>query len=288
MFRHEKLAPRRALEIVRLDRLAEVDRGGALPAEDDHVREVGGVGADVWGDFAERGLAVEAAGGEDGFDGCDGEAGGGEEEVACVVDSNSSMRFKEFIQVLEEFDGEQVDWFGAAGEDVVDDVVEFGDGSSVELICIQVVDIGEQLVNIDHCVCDDRVVLWHAEVGGGVFFDYRVDFHDGGVDSMLYECGWGCADSQTDDQGVSVLVRERFRDLDQSNSLEHRKNGVDRLLDFRSPRQQALWKLEPLPTKQTVITSQDSEILFRILEYGDVTRDTVLSGQETPSICHQS
>jgi hypothetical protein len=70
--------------------LAEADGGSARPAvvvvafraEHDHVGEVGRAGL-LGG--RRRVVAEEAAGREDGVDGVEDEAGGGEGEVACVV-----------------------------------------------------------------------------------------------------------------------------------------------------------------------------------------------------------
>ncbi len=81
------------------------------------------------------------------------------------------------MQVLEEFDREQFDGFGAAGKDVMDDVVKSRESNAcVELVCIYPLHLGDQFVDIGHCVGDDGVVWWHIEVGGCVFFDYGVDF----------------------------------------------------------------------------------------------------------------
>jgi len=79
-------ASKAAPEIV-LGRLAEADGKPAcaavvaLRAEHDHVGEVGRPG--LLG--GRRAVAEEAAGGEDGVDGVEDEAGGGEGEVARVV-----------------------------------------------------------------------------------------------------------------------------------------------------------------------------------------------------------
>jgi len=43
-----------------------------------------------------------------------------------TYDGNNAAGFQQTAQVLQELLGEEVDWFGAAGEDVVDNVVEAG------------------------------------------------------------------------------------------------------------------------------------------------------------------
>lgn len=85
-------ASKAAPEVV-LGGLAEADGRSACPAavalhtEHDHVGEVGRPG--LLG--GRRVIAEEAAGGEDGVDGVEDEAGGGEGEVARVVDGHDAV-----------------------------------------------------------------------------------------------------------------------------------------------------------------------------------------------------
>jgi hypothetical protein len=88
--RQQMVAASNAAPEIGLSGLAEADGGSARPAvvvvafraEHDHVGEVGRAGL-LGG--RRRVVAEEAAGGEDGVDGVEDEAGGGEGEVACVV-----------------------------------------------------------------------------------------------------------------------------------------------------------------------------------------------------------
>jgi len=142
VLRQQERFPRRAVQQIPEGGVAELDGlSFVLGAENDHVGKIAAVLGELL--LVARVLAEDAAGGEDGPDCVDDEARRGEGEVACVVlyielvlgggeegfkrtgayDSNHSTGSKEGVQVLQELEGEKGDGLGAAGEDVVDDVV---------------------------------------------------------------------------------------------------------------------------------------------------------------------
>jgi len=85
MLGQQEHLPRSTAQEVFLRRFAEGDgAGGRVGAENHHVGEIPLVDFEgVLG--GSSGLAVDAAGGEDGMDGCEDYSGGGEEEVTGVV-----------------------------------------------------------------------------------------------------------------------------------------------------------------------------------------------------------
>jgi hypothetical protein len=162
---------------------------GRFRAEDYHVGEIGT-------DLGCRFFAVEAAGWKDGFYGSDGQRGGVEGQVAGIVlywllvglgwwqergkeetyNGNDAVVLKKGVEAADELVCEEFDWLGAAGEDVVDDVVVLHRA------------LGLGVVNEGARVFDDGgVVGWEAEVLAGELVHHRVDFDDGGVDAVADE-----------------------------------------------------------------------------------------------------
>lgn len=86
---------------------------------------------------------------------------------------------------MEEFDGEKLGWLGASSEDVVDDVVVLGRGGCLCFLH----EVG--------CVLDGSdVVGWEVEVLGSEFVHNWVNFHNGGLDTVLHQRSWGGTDSK--------------------------------------------------------------------------------------------
>lgn len=91
---------------------------------------------------------------------------------------------------MQEFGGEEIDGFGAAGEDVVDDVV----------VCGVVFGVCGVVVDPEGGVLDDGGVIGgEVEVFDGEGMDSGVDLEDCGVDAVGDEGGGSGADTESDD-----------------------------------------------------------------------------------------
>jgi len=110
---------------IRLRWLAEFHRAGAVTAEDDVVCEVGSSG--FFFNFLGRAVAVQGAVAVEGEVDCVEDFGGERQvEVAGVVEGCDAGGFEQGAEVGEEGCGEEGEGLGAAGEDVVEDVVVLG------------------------------------------------------------------------------------------------------------------------------------------------------------------
>lgn len=104
--------------------------------------------------------------------------------------------FEESIQTLEEFQGEQLDWLGASGEDVVHDVV----------VLDRLDSLPGALHKIDSVLDGGDVVGRHVEILLSELVHDRVQLDDGGVDSVRHQGGGRRADSEATGPGVSFQL----------------------------------------------------------------------------------
>ena len=198
-----------------LDGFTKLHGNLVLAAEEDHVGEV--VLFDVCCfrlDFSKY-----PAGREDGRDGAVDEGRGRHGEVAGVVDGDDAVGFQQHVQAGEEFGGEELDGLGAAGEDVVDDVVVG--------ICFGGVGGRDGVDRVADVVA---VVRGEVEVFEGEFVDDRVEFNNGGVDAVVDQGRGSGADAEADVQGG--FLGTLGRGMDKAYGLEHEEDGIDGFPNF--------------------------------------------------------
>lgn len=196
------------------------------------------------------------------------------------------------METADEFVGEELDWFGAAGEDVVDDVVVLLQGWGI----LALLDEGVGVLD------DGGVVDGEPEMVDCEFMDDRVDFDDCCVDAVRDQGAGGGADSEATGM-VSHLVWLWVRRVlgvvhDESIALcvdtgpavgwfnkpdgfEHGEYRVDGVFDGRRG---VVWSfLDPLPSQEAVVASHDAEAVLQIVQDRDIPGRRILAGDKSES-----
>lgn len=127
--------------------------------------------------------------------------GRGKEMGSSTYDCDDAVGFQGTVEIAQEFIGEEGDGLGAAGEDIVDDVVVALGGV--------VGDLG----GVVNGIVDDSVVVGcEIKVLDCILQDDRVDLDDSRVDAMSHEGTRTCANSSSTVWALALADRLMAKD----------------------------------------------------------------------------